>query len=268
MQVNRGVSRVYRYGRPIFAVLGFILSPLTGCLNRYFARRYETRLRRDIQDQLLFLFTKHGGRIVPNLAGEDPARYNYVGIFVKVAVDNLLIRFWQSRGEVGVQIAAKDAPGEWYDLPLLLRVVAEKSEGLRRAVVDLRGAAELLEPTLDRLKRAFDGADARNALKCGSPTTASPYGRRKGSSIKGSGELAPHVSPTPAALGQEDFLQRCHFGGGSSGRPPATKRPPSRAGFTAFGCNDAYDIVLGLGRVATVGDGRRGRTGPCFAAVS
>jgi len=147
--------------RPPLAVLGFILSPvwvLFGLSDKQFALRHQKKLERDVRDSLPFLFDEHHGRVVPNQGVPFPPAFDYA--FVTVAVDNLLIRFCRGRGELDIRIARNDAPNDLYDLALLVALMDRTGYPQGWNVVDLRHGSRLLEPQMDRLKRAFgEGGD-------------------------------------------------------------------------------------------------------------
>jgi len=142
--------------RPPLAVLGFILSPvwvLLGLSDKQLALRSQKKLERDVRDLLPFLFDERHGRVVPNQGVPFPPGFDYA--FVTVSVDNLLIRFCRGRGDVDVRVASDDPPTEWHDLPLVLALMEKQDDPQRWNFVDLRHASRLLEPQMDRVKRAF-----------------------------------------------------------------------------------------------------------------
>lgn len=100
-------------------------SLLFGRLDRRLARKHEARLANEIHDTLPFLFTIHGGKIVPNEGVPSLPGFDYA--FVTVAVDHILIRFCRGRGELDVRIAPKDAPADLHELCLLLNLLESAS---------------------------------------------------------------------------------------------------------------------------------------------
>lgn len=124
-------------------------------LDKSLARRHEKKLELDIHDALPFLFDEHHGYRVRNEGVPFPPGFDYA--FVTIAVENLLIRFCKGRGELDVRIASKDAPNDWHELCLLLSLIEKKEDLQRWGIVDLWHASRLLQPQMDRLKRAFAG---------------------------------------------------------------------------------------------------------------
>lgn len=159
--MNRDVDRwIINYlVRPPLTLVRFVFSPiydfLFGWLDRRSARNDQRKLEQDIRGALPFLFDEHCGCQVPNEGVPFPPGFDYA--FVTIAVDNLLIRFCRGRGDLDVRIASKNAPNDWHELCLLLSLIDGKEDLQHRDVVDLRHASRLLQPQIDRLKRAFTG---------------------------------------------------------------------------------------------------------------
>jgi len=118
----------------------------------------RVKLRREVRTELSFLFDSHDGSIMPNQGLPRGAN----APCVTVGVDGLLIQFLRARGDLFIRVASSADPTRWYDLILLLNVV-DKSEALEyRSAMDMREAARVLEPRIDRLKEAFSEGSRRD----------------------------------------------------------------------------------------------------------
>ena len=113
--------------RPPLLVLGFIFGNLYklcfGWYDKRLARQHEQRFADDIRSYLLFLFSEHGAKVIPNEGVPFPPSFD--GAYVTVAVGNLRLRFIRGRGDFSVRVASAFAPNDWEDFRLVADSISQ-----------------------------------------------------------------------------------------------------------------------------------------------
>jgi len=118
------------------------------------AQTRERQLADEIHENLPFIFETYNAEIVPN--GEDisfPPPFDYA--VITTAVGALLIRFIRGRGELEVQVALRNAPGNWHELSLVLNVIDIPQEVHRGATYSLPDVARFLKTYMHQIQEAF-----------------------------------------------------------------------------------------------------------------
>jgi hypothetical protein len=158
--------------RPPLLVLGFIFGNLYklcfGWLDGRAAKQNEERFAQDIHTYLVFLFSEHGAKIIPNEGVPFPPGMG--GAYVTLAVGNLRLRFVRGRGDFSVSVASAFAPNDWEDFRLVADGVSQwnvSQSGPRYYTLEtfepiLRSRLERLQEVLS--KEHFE-ATLNNAVK-------------------------------------------------------------------------------------------------------
>jgi hypothetical protein len=133
------------------------LSPLRSLLgwdNRRLARKRHEQLIQEVNENLQFLFTECGGKIIANEAIPFPPAFDYA--FVTIATKEMLFRIAQGREDLGVSIAPQHAPDDWQELSMVLMAMSTpEGVGSRPAYVFLRDVAQLLRMQIKPLREAL-----------------------------------------------------------------------------------------------------------------
>jgi hypothetical protein len=82
------------------------------------SKKDEDQLAQEIQADVPFLFSEHGGRVVPDETVRYPRPFDYASVIVEVY--DLRFRFFRGRGDLRVQVAPKHAPNDWRSYPWCL----------------------------------------------------------------------------------------------------------------------------------------------------
>jgi hypothetical protein len=130
-----------------------------GRADKRLAQRQQDQLAIEIQQNLTFLFTEYGARIVPNTGLRFPPGFDYA--IVTVEVGDVLFRFIRGRGDLDVQIATKINANDWHDISLVIGAIENPDEMQRRSFVTFSDIAALLKTNILRIQEAF--SDARYA---------------------------------------------------------------------------------------------------------
>lgn len=145
------------------AIVGPLYKILIGWwAERYFAKKEERRLARDVKLSLKFLFVEEGARIVPNVGVPFPPSFDYA--FLTVALDSVSFRFTRGRAELKVEVAPAFAPTDWHDLSLVLSAIQVENPLERQPFLDLWDVSRVLKPQMRTLLGLFS-ADHFNDFK-------------------------------------------------------------------------------------------------------
>jgi hypothetical protein len=111
---------------PPLILVGKLLSLCFGwCFswsNKSIALKNQRQFAEELQNNLQFLFTDHGAKVVANDA-EVPFPPGFDGAYVTVATEAFRFQFIRGRGDFTVRVAPLSAPTEWEDLELVVSAI-------------------------------------------------------------------------------------------------------------------------------------------------
>jgi len=125
------------------------------------AQSREKLLSDQIRRKLHFLFESYDAEVVSN--GKDiifPPPFDYA--IVTLSVGTVRIRFLHGRGELDVELAARDAPETWHELSLVLSLI-DVPEQVIRGTYSLDDVARLLETYIHEILEQL--SDEHSVLK-------------------------------------------------------------------------------------------------------
>jgi len=116
--------------RPLVVMVGLALG---GAYKLFFGwwlderrhRKDEENFKKDLQAKVPNLFTKLGGKFVPN-DREYPRAFDNVA--VSVSVQGIVFRFIRGRGDFTVDVAPESSPGAWREASEVVRSSPKSSE--------------------------------------------------------------------------------------------------------------------------------------------
>lgn len=79
--------------------------------------KHRDQFSAEIQERIPILFSDYGARIVPDTE-EYPRAFDYV--VVTVAIENMLLRFIQGRGEFRVHVTPVRLPAAWREISTVI----------------------------------------------------------------------------------------------------------------------------------------------------
>jgi hypothetical protein len=112
----------------------------------------EAQLAREIRRDVPFLFHEYAGRIIPDPTVKHPQPFDFASVVV--ATDELLFRFFQGRGELGIWVTAPRAPTDWNNIFQVFAALDEDFAG-PKWILFWSDVTRLLRPRMEKLKEAF-----------------------------------------------------------------------------------------------------------------
>lgn len=145
--------------RPPVLLVGFVVKTIYRAtfgwwLDPWLQRKANQSLIDDVRANLPFLFP-NGGVVEHPQVRVLP--FDYAS--VEVSWENLLFSFTRGREETNVVVAPRHAPNMSYELGPVIAALEDGRYSDRHAINDLRNAADLLQPHLQALNRAFSERD-------------------------------------------------------------------------------------------------------------
>ena len=143
--------------RPPIRLVGFVVKTIYRTifgwwLDPWLQRKANESLVDDVRASLPFLFPS--GTIA-----EHPQirvlSFDYASI--EIAWENVLFSFTRGREETNVLVAPRHAPNMSYELGPVIAAIKDSHYSDRYAVNHLRGAANLLQPNLERFEHSIFG---------------------------------------------------------------------------------------------------------------
>jgi hypothetical protein len=134
---------------PVFWVLDKIYDVFLrpGDLRR--TRERNEKFGCEVQSNLAFLFTEHGGALTPCPVKEPGHGYGVA----RVVLPQFILEFIKGRGDFQVRIAPKHAPDEILDLSQLLSIIDKPFE--QRHFTSFADVAPVLEPRMRLLQHVL-----------------------------------------------------------------------------------------------------------------
>jgi hypothetical protein len=156
--MSRRASWLITVVRPPLMVIMFVLESTYALLfgwwlNKGIARANQHRLRKDIQDELWFLFSEYGARIVPNDPMRFPPPLDYA--VVTLVANDLNFKFVRGRGDLDVYVGPDRLPRFRHELSLVLSQLDVAGVPMRQPLYRLANVQRILRPYMDLLRDAF-----------------------------------------------------------------------------------------------------------------